>query len=299
MKQKRSSSFERRNMINFYAFISPWLLGFLVLTVYPMLESFRLSLTDTGFTGDGSYVGFSNFIQALTVETRVLTAFKNTFFYVLMFVPMNLILSFFLGWLLSRKIKFLGFFRSVFYIPYLTAGVAVTIMWGWLFNGTYGLVNYFLSMLGIQGPNWLGDKHTALVCIVVMNLWSIGNNVLIMLAGIQDIPRSYYESAEIDGASTLRQIRSITIPLCTPTIYFNLVMGIIGAFQLFNQPYILTDGGPVDSTLTVSLFIFRNAFEYGKMGYASAVAWMLFVAIMAFVLIFQASQKKWVFYGDS
>lgn len=298
MKKKKSSGLDRRNTINFYAFIAPWLIGFLVLTVYPMLESFRLSLTDTGFTGDGSYIGLANFVQALTVETRVLTAFKNTFFYVLMFVPLNLVLSFFLGWLLSRQIKCLGFFRSVFYIPYLTAGVAVTIMWGWLFNGTYGLVNYVLSMVGIQGPNWLGDKNTALICIVVMNLWSIGNNVLIMLAGIQDIPRSYYESSEIDGASTWRQIWSITVPLCTPTIYFNLVMGIIGSFQLFNQPYILTDGGPVDSTLTVSLFIFRNAFEYGKMGYASAVAWMLFVAIMALVLIVQSTQKKWVFYGD-
>ena len=299
MKKKRSTGFDRRNTINFYVFISPWLLGFLVLTVYPMLESFRLSMTDTGFTGDGSYVGLENFIQALTVETRVLTAFKNTFLYVLMFVPLNLVISFFLGWLLSRKIKFLGFFRSVFYIPYLTAGVAVTIMWGWLFNGTYGLINYTLSMFGIVGPNWLGDKNTALICIVAMNLWSIGNNVLIMLAGIQDIPRSYYESAEIDGASTWRQIRSITIPLTTPTIYFNLVIGVIGAFQLFNQPYILTDGGPVDSTLTVSLFIFRNAFEYGKMGYASSVAWLLFVAIMALVLFIQSTQKKWVFYGDS
>ena len=299
MKKKRSTGFDRRSTVNFYVFISPWLLGFLVLTVYPMLESFRLSMTDTGFTGDGSYVGLANFIQALTVETRVLTAFKNTFLYVLMFVPLNLVISFFLGWLLSRKIKFLGFFRSVFYIPYLTAGVAVTIMWGWLFNGTYGLINYPLSMFGIVGPNWLGDKNTALICIVAMNLWSIGNNVLIMLAGIQDIPRSYYESAEIDGASTWRQIRSITIPLTTPTIYFNLVIGVIGAFKLFNQPYILTDGGPMDSTLTVSLFIFRNAFEYGKMGYASSVAWLLFVAIMALVLFIQSTQKKWVFYGDS
>ena len=299
MKKKRSTGFDRRSTVNFYVFISPWLLGFLVLTVYPMLESFRLSMTDTGFTGDGSYVGLANFIQALTVETRVLTAFKNTFLYVLMFVPLNLVISFFLGWLLSRKIKFLGFFRSVFYIPYLTAGVAVTIMWGWLFNGTYGLINYTLSMFGIVGPNWLGDKNTALICIVAMNLWSIGNNVLIMLAGIQDIPRSYYESAEIDGASTWRQIRSITIPLTTPTIYCNLVIGVIGAFQLFNQPYILTDGGPMDSTLTVSLFIFRNAFEYGKMGYASSVAWLLFVAIMALVLFIQSTQKKWVFYGDS
>lgn len=296
---KRLSGLDKRNTINFYAFIAPWLFGFLVLTVYPMLESFRLSLTNTGFTGEGEYIGFQNFIQAFSVDASVLTAFKNTFLYVLMFVPCSLVLSFTLGWLLSRKIRFLGFFRSVFYIPYLTAGVAVTIMWGWLFNGTYGLINYALSFFGIQGPNWLGDKSTALISIVIMNLWSIGNSVLIMLAGIQDIPRSYYESAEIDGASTWRQIISITVPLSTPTIYFNLVIGVIGAFQLFNQPYILTNGGPVDSTLTVSLFIFRNAFEYGKMGFASSVAWTLFFAIMAVVLLLQASQRKWVFYGDS
>ncbi len=296
---KRLTGLKKRNTINFYAFIAPWLFGFLVLTVYPMLESFRLSLTNTGFAGDGDYIGFQNFIQAFTIETSVLIAFKNTFLYVLMFVPCSLVLSFFLGWLLSRQIRFLGFFRSVFYIPYLTAGVAVTIMWGWLFNGTFGLINYALSFFGLQGPNWLGDKSTALISIVIMNLWSIGNGVLIMLAGIQDIPRSYFESAEIDGASTWRQIISITIPLSTPAIYFNLVIGVIGAFQLFNQPYILTNGGPVDSTMTVSLFIFRNAFEYGKMGYASAVAWALFFAIMAVVLLLQASQRKWVFYGDS
>jgi len=284
--------------MNFYAFIAPWLVGFLVLTVYPMLESFRLSLTDTGFSGSGGYIGFTNFITAFTADTRYWISFRNTLVYVLMFVPLNLILSFFLGWLLSRKIRCLGFFRSVFYIPYLTAGVAVTIMWGWLFNGSYGLINYALSMFGISGPNWLGDKNTALMCIVLMNLWSIGNNILIMLSGIQDIPQSYYESAEIDGASTFRQIFSITIPLSTPTIFFNLVIGVINALQLFNQPYILTDGGPVDSTRTMSMLVFQNAFEYGKMGYASAVAWTLFVAIMAITLIIQSTSRKWVFYGD-
>ncbi|HNX61314.1 MAG TPA: sugar ABC transporter permease [Candidatus Limiplasma sp.] len=298
MKKSSISGFERRNTKNFYAFISPWLIGFLVLTVYPMFESFRLSLTDTGFTGTGGYIGFANFLTAFTADTRYWISFRNTLVYVLMFVPLNLILSFFLGWLLSRKVRCLGFFRSVFYIPYLTAGVAVTIMWGWLFNGSYGLINYVLSMFGISGPNWLGDKNTALMCIVLMNLWSIGNNILIMLSGIQDIPQSYYESAEIDGASTFRQIFTITIPLSTPTIFFNLVIGIINAFQLFNQPYILTDGGPVDSTRTMSMLVFQNAFEYGKMGYASAVAWTLFVAIMAITLIVQSTSRKWVFYGD-
>lgn len=297
-KKVKRSGLERRNTINFYAFIAPWLIGFLVLTVYPMLESLRLSMTDTGFTGTGAFIGLQNYVTAFTKDTRFWLTVRNTVLYVLMYVPCSLVLAFFIGWLLSRKIKFLGFFRTVFYIPYITAGVAVTIMWGWLFNGSYGIINYVLSLVGIQGPNWLGDKRTALICIVIMNLWSIGNNILIMLAGIQDIPTSYYESAELDGASTIRQVFSITLPLVTPTIFFNLTVGTIGAFQLFNQPYILTDGGPVDSTRTMAMLIFQNAFEYGKMGYASSVAWVLFVIIMAVTLLVQSTQSKWVFYGD-
>lgn len=222
----------------------------------------------------------------------------NTICYVLAYMPLSLILSFFLGWLLSRKVKFLGFWRTVFYMPYITSGVAVTILWGWIFNGTYGIINYVLSLFGITGPNWLGDKRLALGCIVVMCLWSLGNQILITLAGIQDIPDSYYESAQIDGATTLRQVFSITLPLSTPTIFFNLVIGVISAFQLFNQPYILTNGGPVDSTLTVAMVIFRNAFQYGKMGYASCIAWCLFIVIMIFTGIINATQKKWVFYDN-
>lgn len=298
MKSSTTSALERRNAKYFYIFISPWLLGFIVLTVYPMIRSLTLGFTDSGYTGDGSFIGFQNFITAFYEDTRFWITIKNTLFYVLMFVPSSLIIGFFIGWLLSRKIRGLGFFRTVFYIPYITAGVAVTIMWGWLFNGSFGLINYSLSLLGITGPNWLGDKHTALVCIVVMNLWSIGNNILIMLAGIQDIPVSYFESAEIDGASTTRQVFTITIPLCTPTIFFNLVVSTIFAFQLFNQPYILTDGGPVDSTRTVAMLIFQNAFEYGKMGYASCVAWCLFILIMAVTLLVHLSSKKWVFYDN-
>lgn len=298
MSKQKSSAAMRRNTVNFYMFIAPWLIGFLVLTVYPMFKSLQLSFTDSGYTGSGSFIGLENFRTAFTLDTRFWITFKNTIRYVLMFVPSSLILAFFIGWLLSRKVRCLGFFRTVFYIPYITAGVAVTIMWGWIFNGSYGLVNYTLSLLGIQGPNWLGDKNTALICIVIMNLWSIGNNILIMLAGIQDIPSSYFESAEIDGATTLRQVFSITIPLCTPTIFFNLVVSTIGAFQLFNQPYILTDGGPVDSTRTVAMLIFQNAFEYGKMGYASCVAWCLFVLIMAVTLIVQSTSKYWVFYDN-
>lgn len=297
-KRKKLSGIQRRNNLNFYIYISPWLLFFLVLTVYPMIKSFSLSFTDSGFSGQGKFIGLDNFIQAFTVDALFLPAFKNTIFYVLMYVPLSLVISFFLGWLLSRKVRFLGFWRTVFYLPYITAGVAITLLWGWIFNGSYGVLNYILSIFGITGPNWLGDKHLALFCIVIMNLWSLGNQILIMLAGIQDIPQSLYESAQIDGAGVLRQVFSITLPLSTPTIYFNLVIGTISAFQLFNQPYILTNGGPVNATLTVSMQIFRNAFEYGRMGYASCIAWCLFVVIMIVTGIIQFTQKKWVFYND-
>jgi len=283
---------------NFYLYIMPWLVGFLVLTIYPMFRSLQLCFTDSDFSGRGLFVGLTNFRTAFITDPLFLKVFQNTLWYVVMFVPSSLILAFFIGWLLSRNIRSLGFFRTVFYLPYITAGVAVTMLWGWIFNSDYGLINYVLSLIGIQGPRWLTDKNIAMVSITIMSLWSIGNGILIMLAGIQDIPATYYESARIDGASTLRQVFSITIPLCTPTIFFNLVVGTIGAFQIFNQPYILTKGGPVDSTRTVAMYLFSNAFEYGKMGYASTIAWCLFVVIMTFTLILQASSKKWVFYDN-
>ncbi|HOL90925.1 MAG TPA: sugar ABC transporter permease [Clostridiales bacterium] len=296
--KERSLSLKRREALNFYLYISPWLLSFLVLTIYPMLDSFLLSFTDAAIGGDFNFIGLENFRKAFTVDPQFWVSFRNTILYVLMYVPANLVISFFLGYLLSRNIKALGFFRTVFYIPYITSGVAVTVMWGWIFNGSYGLINYLLSLVGIQGPNWLADKRYALICIVIISLWSIGNGIIIMLAGIQDIPATYYESAQIDGASSLRQVFSITIPLTTPTIYFNLVIGIISAFQLFNQPYILTQGGPVNATRTVAMVVFQNAFQYGRMGYASCVAWVLFVVIMAVTLIIQSSSKRWVFYDN-
>ena len=263
-----------------------------------MIKSFVLCFTDSDFGGKGNFIGLANFVKAFQEDPLFFKVFRNTLWYVVLFVPASLVLSFFIGWLLSRKIHGRGFFRTVFYLPYITAGVAVTMLWGWIFNGDYGLINYLLSLLGIPGPHWLTDKRIAMVSIVIMCLWSIGNSILIMLSGIQDIPASYYENARLDGASTFRQIFSITIPLCTPSIFFNLIIGVIGAFQIFNQPYILTKGGPVDSTRTVAMYLFSNAFEYGKMGYASTIAWCLFVIIMFVTILIQSSSKKWVFYDN-
>ena len=249
-------------------------------------------------TGVGEFIGLENWKYAFTDDTLFLKAFLNTLKYVFMFVPSSIILAFFIALLLSKKVKGLGFFRTAFYIPYITSGVAVTILWGWIFQKDYGIINYVLSLVGIKGPNWLGDKNIAMISIVILSLWTVGNNIIIMLAGIQDIPQSYYESAQIDGAGSVRQTLNITLPLCTPTIYFNLIVTVIAAFQVFQQPLILTNGGPLNSTYTAAMHLYNNGFLYGKMGYSSMMAWSMFAVIMLITVIVVSTSKYWVFYDD-
>ena len=289
---------KRREARNFYLYTAPWLIGFFVLTLYPIVYSFYLMFTDMNLTGVGKFIGLENLKYAFTDDPLFIKAFINTLKYVVMFVPSSIILAFFVALLLSKKVKGLGFFRTAFYIPYITSGVAVTILWGWIYQKDYGIINYVLSLFGIKGVNWLGDKNIAMISIVILSLWTIGNNIIIMLAGIQDIPQSYYESAQIDGAGAIRQIYSNTLPLCTPTIYFNLIVTIIAAFQVFQQPLILTNGGPLNSTYTAAIHMYNNGFLYGKMGYASMMAWSLFVVIMVITLVVISTSKYWVFYDD-
>ena len=289
---------KRREARNFYLYTAPWLIGFFVLTLYPIVYSFYLMFTDMNLTGVGKFIGLENLKYAFTDDPLFIKAFINTLKYVVMFVPSSIILAFFVALLLSKKVKGLGFFRTAFYIPYITSGVAVTILWGWIYQKDYGIINYVLSLFGIKGVNWLGDKNIAMISIVILSLWTIGNNIIIMLAGIQDIPQSYYESAQIDGAGAIRQIFSITLPLCTPTIYFNLIVTTIAAFQVFQQPLILTNGGPLNSTYTAAIHMYNNGFLYGKMGYASMMAWSLFVVIMVITLVVISTSKYWVFYDD-
>ena len=297
-RKKVYSAMKRREARNFYLYTAPWLIGFFVLTLYPIVYSFYLMFTDMNLTGVGKFIGLENLKYAFTDDPLFIKAFINTLKYVVMFVPSSIILAFFVALLLSKKVKGLGFFRTAFYIPYITSGVAVTILWGWIYQKDYGIINYVLSLFGIKGVNWLGDKNIAMISIVILSLWTIGNNIIIMLAGIQDIPQSYYESAQIDGAGAIRQIFSITLPLCTPTIYFNLIVTIIAAFQVFQQPLILTNGGPLNSTYTAAIHMYNNGFLYGKMGYASMMAWSLFVVIMVITLVVISTSKYWVFYDD-
>ncbi|MDR1972291.1 MAG: sugar ABC transporter permease [Treponema sp.] len=298
MKNKKYAGLKKRDERNFYLYTAPWLVGFLVLTVYPIIYSFVLVFTDASFDGLGKFIGFENWEYAFTMDPVFIKSFINSIRYVAMFVPSSIVLAFFVALLLSRKVMFLGFFRTVFYLPYVTAGVATIVLMGWIFNSDFGLINYVLGLIGIPAVKWLNSTKMAMVTIVIMSLWTIGNNILIMLAGIQDIPAAYFESAKIDGASELRCVFNITLPLSTPAIYFNLIISTIGAFQIFQQPYILTDGGPLNSTYTVSMHLFTNAFEYGKMGYSSMVAWCLFVIIMTITLVIQKTSDKWVFYDS-
>jgi len=295
---KRSGSIERRENRQFFLYITPWLLGFAIFTLYPMVHSLILVLTDTDLTGSGKFIGFHNIVRAFTEDDLFYKTLVNTLYYVLVSVPVSLLLSFLIALLLNQKLKGIGFFRTSFYIPYITSGVAVVLLWGWIFNAQFGLINYFLSWFGITGPNWLSDVRWAMPAIIIMGVWSIGNSIIITLAGLQDIPEQLYESAEIDGANTFVKITRITLPLVTPTLYFNLVMGIIGGFQIFMQPHILTEGGPNYATHTYMMHIYDYGFKYSEMGYASTLAWILFIVIMTITQIVNRTSKYWVHYDN-
>lgn len=294
----RNISIEKREEKSFFLFISPWLLGFLIFTLYPMVYSIILVFTNMDMTGSGQFIGLDNIVRAFTQDPLFYRSLLNTLYFVLVSVPASLLLSFLIALLLNQKIKGVGFFRTSFYIPYITSGVAVTLLWGWIFNAQYGLVNYFLSLFGITGPNWLSDTKWAMPAIIIMGVWTIGNSIIITLAGLQDIPEALYESAEMDGASSLVKITRITLPLITPTLYFNLIMGIIGGFQIFMQPYILTEGGPSYSTYTYMMHIYNSGFKYNEMGYASTLAWLLFLVIMLITLIVNRTSRHWVYYDN-
>ncbi|WKV08598.1 sugar ABC transporter permease [Thermoanaerobacterium sp. CMT5567-10] len=294
----RKNKLERIEATKFYLYISPWLLGFLIFTLYPIVYSFLLIFTNADLTGNGKFIGINNIIKVFSKDPLFLKALENTLYYSFVFVPLSLIFAFLIALLLNQKLKGISIFRTSFYIPYITSGVAVTMLWGWLFNPDVGLINYILSVFGVKGPNWLNDERWAMPAIIIMSLWSIGNTIIITLAGLQDIPTQLYESAELDGANRFTITTRITIPLITPTLFFNLIIGIIGAFQIFTQPYVLTQGGPNYATYTYVLHLYNYAFKYNEIGYASTLAWILFIIIMILTLIVNYTSKYWVYYEN-
>lgn len=276
--------------------ISPWLIGFLLFTAGPFVVSIVLSMTDWRIMIAPKFVGLQNYIQILTNDPNFWQSIRVTFTYVALALPLGLFAGLGLSLLLNQKVPGARAFGTLFYLPAVLSGVSVALMWMWLLNPDYGVVNTMLGLIGIQGPNWFWDPDWALPSVVLMSLWRVGGSAIIYLAGLQNISPHLYEAAEIDGAGRLAKLRHITIPMLTPTIFFQLVMELIDAFQVFTVIYVITDGGPMRSTLFYMFYMFRTAFEDFDMGYASALAWIMGVIILGFTALVFKSSPLWVFY---
>ncbi|MEK5160927.1 sugar ABC transporter permease [Paenibacillus sp. FSL R5-0527] len=293
----RNSKSERAG----YLFILPWLLGLLLFTIGPMLFSLLLAFSKWDIiTGVKSieWVGLDNF-RAILQDDLFYQSLKVTFVFALVSVPLYQILSLLAAMLLNMRSRGMKLFRLIYFMPSVIPAVAVSMMWVMIFNPEYGILNRALALFGIQGPAWLQDPSYALGALIVMGIWGIGNTIIIYLSGLQGVPEEMYEAAELDGAGRLRRFSSITLPMISPTIFFNLIMGIIGGFQYFTQAFVMTNGGPLNSTLFYNLYLYNKAFQDYEMGYASALSWILFVIILVFTLLVIRSSSMWVYYqGD-
>jgi multiple sugar transport system permease protein len=282
-----------------YVFLLPWFIGMAVFTIGPILASLYLSFTDYTLLSPPEWLGLDNYRQMLD-DTRLHKSLLVTFQYVFISVPLQLGLALALAMLLNRGVRGLAFYRSVYYLPSLLAGsVSIAILWRQIFGGE-GLINQLLDLIGIQGTSWIANPDFALGTLVVLNAWTFGAPMVIFLAGLRQIPTSYYEAAAVDGAGPFSQFFRITLPLLTPIIFFNLVLQMIDAFQNFTQAFVVSGGkgGPVDSTLVYTLYLYDRGFGSFDMGYASALAWVLLVIIAVLTGVNFLFAKKWVFYGD-
>jgi multiple sugar transport system permease protein len=278
-----------------YLFISPWIIGFLIFTAGAMIASFYISLLDTDLLSTTKFVGLQNYVS-MVKQPLFWQAIKATFFYTILVVPLGTVIALSVAMLLNQKVRPLGLWRTVYYLPAVVSGVAVALLWGWVLNPQYGLVNLFLGLFRIPGPRWFASEVWAVPGIVLIALWGAGTSMLLYLAGLQSIPTELQEAARIDGAGSWSVFRNVTLPLLTPTVFFNVITGVIASFQVFTVAYILTQGGPNNASLFMVLYLYRQAFQLFHFGYASALAWVLFAIIMFFTLIVVRSSNYWVHY---
>ena len=275
-------------------FAVPWLLQFVLFIVIPFAASFWLSLTDYRFRDFPRMIWFENYVDLASDEVFLKSVF-NTLYYTVFHVPGVMIIAFFIAILLNQKVNGMPLFRTLFYLPSITAGVATIMLWLVILQPN-GILNQALGLFGIPGPQWLTSTQWAMPSLILMSFWTVGTTMILYLAGLQGIPQHLYEAAAIDGAGHLRKLWHVTVPMMTPTIFLTLVLGIIGSWQVFTQALILTGGGPANATLFVLLYLYRKAFLIFQMGYASAIAWVLFVIILIFTLIQFAIARRWVYY---
>jgi multiple sugar transport system permease protein len=279
----------------FYVCVSPWILGFILFTAGPLIASILISFTQWDFISPSIFVGLKNYQTALDDEL-FFKSLKVTTVYTLLSVPLGLVGGLLVAWLMNQKLTGITLFRTLYYLPSVIAGVAVALLWQWIFNPNYGLINALLAVIGIQGPKWIYAEDWVIPAFVLMSLWSVGAPMIIYLAALQSVPTELYEAASLDGAAALRRFWSITLPMISPVIFLNLIIGIINSFQIFTSVFIMTQGGPNNGSLFFVLYIYRHAFQYFNVGYASALAWILFVVIMVLTLIVFKTSRAWVYY---
>ena len=287
---------ERSQLALGLAFASPWIFGFLVFTAYPIVASLYYSFTYFDTLSPPVWVGAQNYTRLLTVDPLFWQSLRNTLFMVVFGLPASLVAGLALALLLNQKLRGMAIYRTIFYIPSIVPTVASSVLWMWLLNPQIGLINKMLMAAGVQGPGWLTDPAWSKPALILMGIWGVGSAMIIYLAGLQDVSQELYEAAEIDGAGSAAKLFHVTLPMLSPVIFFNLVMGIIGTFQYFTQVFVMTHGGPEDSTLFYALHLFNKAFVDLQFGYASAMAWILFaITIAATALVFRSS-ARWVYY---
>jgi multiple sugar transport system permease protein len=291
---------EKREALEAFAFISPWIIGFIVFTAGPIAFSLGLSFFKWDIIRPASFIGLSNYRQMLH-DPLLTKSLLNTVVYAAMYIPGSIVVALGMAMLLNRELAGIRLFRTIFYLPTLTQGVATFVMWTVVFDPETGPLNRALrplaTLFGSQPPRWLVDPFWAKPAIVIVSLWAVGGMMLIFLAGLQQVPRQLYEAAEIDGAGPMHQFLHVTLPLLSPTIFFNTIISTIAAFRVFDAAFILTEGGPSNSTLFYVFYLFRRAFGHFNMGYASAMAWVLFIIILALTMVQISLGKRWVHYG--
>lgn len=295
-KLKRKT--RNKNKYTGLIYLLPWLIGLGIFTIYPFVSSLVLSFTDYNLISAPSFVGFQNYVKLFTSDKEFVNSLLATLKYTVMTVPVQLAFALFVAFILNFKLKGINMYRTAYYIPSILGGnVAVAVLWRFLFSAD-GLINQAIQFFGGEPVGWLSDPNAAMFVIALLKVWQFGSAMVIFLAALKEIPVELYEAAQVDGAKKWTIFFKITLPLISPTIFFNLVMQMVNALQEFNAPYLITNGGPLKATNLTSLMIYNNAFKFFKMGYASAMSWILFIIIMVLTIILFKTQSKWVYYSD-
>ena len=291
----RSGRQARREALAFYLFILPWIFGLILFDAGPIVASFVISLTDWKILGDPNYIGAKNY-DRLMDDATFFKAMRNSIYYGAGSVTLGIITSFSLALLLNQQVRGVSLFRTIFYLPALVSGIAVAILWTNILHPDYGLINAALAKIGIDGPGWLKSPDWAMPGLIMMSIWSVGASVIIFLAGLQSVPAHLYEAAALDGAGPWSKFRNVTVPMMSPVIFYNVIVGFIVSLQSFVLVLIMTDGRPANATLVLGLYIYRMAFKFLDLGYASAMAWVMLVVIMLITLIQFVAARFWVYY---